>query len=214
MRLISVSLAGKAGTIVLGAPRASSRADACCWTSAGRLRDKGPHEPFRRRESKGRSAAAAARRAPAADDARRSIGPGASDRTGRRADPPAPVSDAGLDDLLGAAGQRQDDGRAAHRRRARGCFRAGLGDPFGRCGTQKNLRRRAGSPRTRAGHAALCRRDPSLQSGATGFVSAGDGERRRDPDRRDDGKSLVRVECGASVPRARTRLSSPGRPGA
>src|SRR5580704_8824009 len=138
-------------------PLRASRRLAPCWTSAVRMRDKERDEPFRRRESEGRTAAAAACRAPAADDARRSVGPGAPDRTGWGADAPSPVPNAGLDDLLGSAGQRQDDRRAADRRRARRRFRAGLGDPFGRRGTEEDLRRRAGAPRARAGHAPLRR---------------------------------------------------------
>src|SRR5580704_6758766 len=97
-------------------------------------RDKESHEPSRRHEPEGRAAAGAACRAAAADDAGRGFGPGASDWTGRGADAPARVALARLDDLLGAAGQRQDYGRAADWRCSQRHVRAGLGDPYGRGG--------------------------------------------------------------------------------
>ena len=187
---------------------------ACCWTSACRMRENERHEPLRRRRARRPSRRLAARRAPAAEVACGSIRPGASDRSGRRADAPARAAVARLDDLLGAARQRQDDGRAADRRRARRRLRAGLGDPSGRGGTEEDLRRRAGAPRAGAGDASLRRRDPSLQPRAAGFLPAGDGGRGRDLDRRDDRKSLVRIECGAFVPRARARFSSADERGA
>ncbi len=143
-----------------------------------------------------------------ADDARRGLGPGASDRTERGADASACGALSRLDDLLGAAGQRQDDGRAADRREPRRHVRAALGDPYGRGGIEEDLRRRARAPRARAGHAPVRRRDPSLQPRAAGFLPAGDGGRLDHADRRDDRESVVRAQRGAPLPRARARVSA------
>ena len=112
-----------------------------------------------------RAAAAAARRAPAAEDARGRLRPGAPDRPGRRADAAPRIADARLDDLLGAAGQRQDDGRPADRRVARRRLRAGLGDPFGRRGTEEDLRGGARSG-ARRGRARCCSSTRSIASTA------------------------------------------------
>ena len=158
-------------------------------------------------ESQARAAAGAARRTAAADDDRRGFGPGASDRSEWRADAPACGAFAWLDDLLGAAGQRQDDGRAADRRFPQRHVRAALGDPYGRGGIEEDLRRRPRAPRARAGHAPVRRRDPSLQPRAAGFFSAGDGGWLDHADRRDDGESVVRAQCGFVVARPRARLS-------
>src|ERR1700733_13995860 len=170
-------------------------------------RDKESHEPSRRHEPEGRAAAGAACRATAADDAGRGFGPGASDRTGWGADAPARVVLARLDDLLGAAGQRQDDGRAPYRRFPQRHIRAALGDPYRRGGTEKDLRRRAHAPFARAGHAPVRRRDPSLQPRAAGFLLTRDGGRLDHADRRDDRKSFVRTQRVAVVARSGARLS-------
>ena len=165
------------------------------------------HEPCRRCRRESRAAAGAARRAAAAEDARRGFGPGASDRARRGADPPHRRAIARLDDLLGAAGKRQDDGRAADRGLAQRRVRPGLGDSLGRRGIEEDLRRRARPPLARAGHAPVRRRDPSLQSRAAGFLLACDGGRFDHADRRDDRESLVRAQCVAAVARAGARLS-------
>ena len=172
------------------------------------------YEPSRRPRSQARAAAGAARRAAAADDARRGFGPGASDGAEWGADAPACGAVAWLDDLLGAAGQRQDDGRAADRREPQRHVRAALGDPYGRRGTEEDLRRRARAPCARAGHAPVRRRDPSLQPRAAGFLPARDGGRLDHADRRDDRESFVRAQRGVVVARPRARLSSPRRGGA
>ena len=173
-------------------------------------------QPSRPRRTRGREplrrqpgiegACPAARRAPAADDARGCLGPRASDRAGRRADPPHRSADARLDDLLGPAGQRQDDGRAADRRRAAGRLRAGFGDPYWRSRTEEDLRCRPDTSRAWAGHASFRRRDPPLQPGAAGLFPPRHGGRRRHADRRDDGKPVVRAQRFALVAGARARL--------
>ena len=183
------------------------------WT-ADRPRGTKRHEPSRRHGSQARAAAGAARGAAEADDARRGFGPGASDGSEWGADAPACGAFAWLDDLLGAAGQRQDDGRAAHRRFPQRHIRAALGDPYRRGGTEEDLRRRPHAPRARAGDAPVRRRDPSLQPRAAGFLSAGDGGRLDHADRRNDRESIVRTQRGFVVARPRARLSSPGRGGA
>ena len=165
------------------------------------------HEPCRRCRRESRAAAGAARRAAAAEDARRGFGPGASDRARRRADPPDRRAVARLDDLLGAAGKRQDDGRAADRGLAQRRVRPGFGHPYGRGRTEEDLRRRARAPLARAGHAPVRRRDPSLQPRAAGFLLACDGGRFDHAHRRDDRESLVRAQCVAAVARAGARLS-------
>ena len=164
------------------------------------------HEPGRGCRPESRAAAGAARRAVAAEDARRGFGPGAPDRAGRRADPAARGAVARLDDLLGTAGQRQDDGRAADRGLAQRHVRAGLGDPFGRGRTEEDLRRRARAARTGTGHAPVRRRDSSLQSRPAGFLPARDGGWLDHADRRDDRESVVRAQRVAAVARASARL--------
>ncbi len=191
----------------MGLPASRGQASAGRWTAGRRRGTKAAHEPARRHEPESRAAAGAARRTPAADDAGRGFGPGASDRTGRGADAPARVALARLDDLLGAAGQRQDDGRAADRRSPQRCVRAGLGHPYRRRGIEEDLRGRSHAPRARAGHAPVRRRDPSLQSRAAGFLPARNGGRLDHADRRDDRESFIRAQRVAVVARPRARLS-------
>ena len=144
--------------------------------------------------------------AAAAAEPRRSRGAGASDRPGRRADAHARRAEARLDDLLGPAGLRQDDGGAADRQAGQGRVRPGLGDPFRRRRAEEDLRDGAGAPRRRPRDAAVRRRDPSLQPRPAGFVSARDGGRLDHADRRDDREPVVRAQRGAAVARARAGL--------
>ena len=96
------------------------------------------------RPSRGFPRSARAARGPAAaEDARRGRGTGAPDRPRRRADAASESAEPRLDDLLGSAGHRQDDGRAADRQAGERRIRAGFGDPFRRRGTEEDLRRRA-----------------------------------------------------------------------
>ena len=130
-----------------------------------------------------------ARRPASAANPRRGGGAGASDRTRRRADAPVEIAVARLDDLLGSARHRQDDGRAADRpaggRRVRSC----LGDPFRRRRAEEDFRRRAGAAPGGARDLAVCRRDPPLQPRAAGFLPACHGGRLDHADRRDDRES-------------------------
>ena len=57
--------------------------------------------------------------------------------------------------------------------------------------------------RERAGHAAVRRRDPSLQPRAAGQLPAGDGGRHHRAGRRHHRESVVRTQCAAAVARAR-----------
>ena len=57
------------------------------------------------------------------------------------------IAVARLDDLLGSAGHRQDDGRAADRPAGGRRVRAGLGDPFRRRRAEEDFRRGARAPR-------------------------------------------------------------------
>ena len=178
------------------------------WTADRPRETKAAHEPGRRCRPESRAAAGAARRAAAADDARRGFRSGAPDRAGRGAEPAARGAVAGLDDLLGAARQRQDHGRAADRGLAQRRLRPGLGHPYRRRRIEEDLRGRAHAPVTRTGHPPVRRRDPSLQPRAAGFLSAGDGGRLDHVDRRDDRESVVRAQRLAAVAGARARLSS------
>ena len=159
-------------------------------------------QPVRGRRSRSRRAAAA-RRPAAADDARGRGRAGPSAGAGRRAHPHARHPHARLADLLGPARNRQDHGGAAAGRRHRAAFRADLRDLHRRRRPQEGVRRGAGAPRDRAGHAAVRRRDPPLQPRAAGLVPAGDGGRHHRAGRRHHRESVVRAELAAAVPRAR-----------
>ena len=191
----------------MGHPQATGKRAHAPLDTGAPARDKASHEPSRRHEPEGRAAAGAACRAATADDAGRGFGPRASDRTGWGADAPARVALARLDDLLGAAGQRQDDGRATDRRGPQRHVRTGLGDPYRRGGIEEDLRRRARAPFARAGHASVRRRDPSLQPRTARFLLTRDGGRLDHADRRDDRKSFVRTQRVAVVARPGARLS-------
>ena len=88
-------------------------------------------------------------------------------------------------------------------RRDRAAFRADLGDLHRRRRPQEGVRRGARAPRDRAGHAAVRRRDPSLQPRAAGLLPAGDGGRHHRAGRRHHRESVVRAERAAAVARAR-----------
>ena len=139
-------------------------------------------------------------------DARRGGRPGASDRRGRRADAHDPRRLARLDDLLGAARHRQDDGGAAACRRHRSRLRADLGDLFRRRRSQEGVRDGAAAPHQRPPDAALRRRDPPLQPGAAGFLPAGHGGRHGHPGRRDHREPVLRAQRRAAVARPRAGL--------
>ncbi len=134
---------------------------------------------------------------------------------GRRADADAGDAHAGLADLLGTAGNRQDNCRTALGGRDRTAFRATLRGVLRRRRPQEGLRRRAGAAGNRQGNAAVRRRGAPVQPGAAGFVSAGHGRRHRRAGRRDHRKSLVRAQrrvavagAGAGVSFARVRRRS------
>ena len=102
-----------------------------------------------RRQDWRRPAATAAGRPAAAGAPGRRRRSGPSARAGRRADPHARVGVARLADLLGAAGHRQDDRRAAAGRGDRPPFRADFGDLLRRRRSQEGVRggpRRGGRP--------------------------------------------------------------------
>ena len=139
--------------------------------------------------------------------------PGASDRRGRRADAHDPLRLARLDDLLGAARHRQDDGGAAARRRDGPRLRADFGDLFRRRRPEEGVRDGAAAPHQRPPDAAVRRRDPSLQPRPAGFLPAGHGGRHRHPGRRHDGEPVLRAQrraccrgraCWCSIRSART----------
>ena len=114
---------------------------------------------------------------------------------------------AGLADLLGTAGHRQDHGGAAAGGCHRTAFRAALGGVFRRRRPEEGVRCGARPARDRQGHAAVRRRGASLQPRAAGFVSARDGRRHRGAGRRHHRKSLVRAQRRAAVAGARAGVS-------
>ena len=77
-----------------------------------------------------------------------------------------------LDDPVGSARLRQDHDRAPARRDHRHAFRAALGGVLGRRRSAQSVRGRDAAPRRRPGHAALHRRDPSLQPRPAGRLPA------------------------------------------
>ena len=81
-------------------------------------------------------------------------------------------------------------------------FRAIVGGVFRRCRSEEDVRSRAPAPPHGAGHAALHRRDPSLQPQPAGLVPAGDGRRHHRPRRRDDGEPVFRAERRVALARA------------
>ncbi len=96
--------------------------------------------------------------------------------------------------------------------RVQSAFRAIVGGVFRRRRSQENIRCRARAPQDGAGHAALRRRNPSLQPQPAGFISARGGRRNRGAGRRDHGKSVFRTEwriafahAGAGAAQARRR---------
>ena len=125
----------------------------------------------------------------------------------RRADAHAGDAHAGLADLLGAAGHRQDHGGAAAGGCHRTAFRADFGGVFRRRRSEEGVRCGARAARDGQGHAAVRRRGASLQSRAAGFVSARDGRRHRGAGRRDHRKSVVRTQRRAAVAGARAGVS-------
>src|SRR5947209_2458388 len=102
----------------MGSPRAVSKRSRARKCAGQRVAGAGQRadESSRRPGSQARAAPSAARRTTAADVDRRSFGPGAPHGAEWGADAPARGAFAGLDDLLGAAWQWQDDGRPAYRR--------------------------------------------------------------------------------------------------
>ena len=114
--------------------------------------------------------------------------------TGWRADAHAGNAHAGLADLLGAAGHRQNHGGAAVGGCDRTAFRTAFGGIFRGRRSEEGVRRGARAARDRQGDAAVRRRGAPVQSRAAGFVSAGDGRRHRGAGRRHHRKSLVRAQ--------------------
>ena len=147
--------------------------------------------------------AASARRQAAAAEARRGRRAGSSARAGRRAHPHAGDALARLAGVLGAAGHRQDHGGAAAGAGDRPAFRADFGDLHRRRRSEEGVRGSAPPPRDGAGHAAVRRRDPSLQPRPAGQFPAGDGGRHHRAGRRHHRKPVVRTERAAAVARAR-----------
>ena len=137
-------------------------------------------------------------------------------RSGRPAGRDAAVGDAVLADPLGTARGWQDHDRAAARARDRPAFRAGQRHLHRRLGPQKGVR--GGQAAAPAGprHAAVRRRDPSLQQGSAGRLSAAYGGWHDPARRRDDGESVVRAERRPALARtgAGPRPAVAGRPGA
>ena len=120
------------------------------------------------------------------------------------------VRRAPLGDLLRAAGHRQDDAGADHRRAARGrSRRTRRSTPAGpRCATviERAEERRA---RHRPADDLLPRRDPPLQQGPAGRAAAGGRGGPGDADRGDHREPLLRGQLGAAL--AARRSTSSGR---
>ena len=186
---------GRAADALVEVHRRARRPDCCgrCCATDGR-------SVWRGRAEKAAAGPAAGRPA-AAEEPRRGRRPGASDGRRRRADAHDPLRLARLDDLLGAARHRKDDGGAAARRRDRAAFRADLGGLLRCRRPEEGVRGGAAAPHQRPADAALRRRDPPLQPGAAGFVSSCHGRRHRRPGRRDDREPVLRAQCRVALPR-------------
>ena len=140
--------------------------------------------------------------------------PGSSARRAGHAVPHGQGRPARLGDLLGTAGHRQDHGGAASCRRNRPPFRAVVGHPFRRAGPAQSVRRGEGAARARQGHAAVRRRDPSLQPLAAGCLPAVHGGRHHHSGWRHHGEPVLRAQFGAAVAVERAHLQASRRRGA
>ncbi len=151
--------------------------------------------------------ASSARRPAAAAAARRHRRPGPSDRPERpdRAYGGAPAIV--LDGPLGAARLRQDDDRSAPGRGHRSSFRSIIGGVFRGRRIAQGVRRGKKAARDRPWDFALRRRDPPLQPGPAGRVSAGCRGRHRGPGRGDDRKSVLRADRRLAVARPGVRAA-------
>ena len=154
----------------------------------------------RRAAGRGPRTDGAAGRAHASAHVRRVRRPAGSARAGHAAARGHRARPAAVHHPLGTARHRQDHPRADHRRYDARAFRrvqrrAGRhqGNPRG------DGRRRTPAPRDRPAHDRVHRRDPPLQQGPAGRVSAPRRGRRHRPGRRDDRESLVRDQRGAAV---------------
>ena len=132
---------------------------------------------------------------------------------GRRAHAHARYPLARLAGVLGTARDRQDHGGAAAGAGDRPAFRADLGDLLRRRRPQEGVRRGARAARDRAGHAAVRRRDPSLQPRAAGFLPAGDGRRHHRAGRRHHREPVLRADRAAALARARAGVQAARRRG-
>ena len=109
-----------------------------------------------------------------------------------------------LDDLLGPARHRQDHGRAAAGATRPTLHFEQISAIFSGVADLKKVFEAARAPaRDRAGHAAVRRRDPSLQPRPAGQLPAGDGGRHGHAGRRHHREPVLRAQRGAAVARAR-----------
>ena len=147
--------------------------------------------------------AAPAGRPSAPAKARRCRRPGSPRRAGGHADAHAVERPAAEHDPVGAAGLRQDHHRAPARQRDEARVRAALGDLLRRAGPAQSVRSRQGAARAGPRHAAVHRRDPSLQSLAAGQLPAAHGGRHDHAGRRDHREPVVRAQRRRAVARQR-----------
>ena len=157
--------------------------------------DELPRPSLRRRPRR----SGAARRAAAAEDARRGDRPAASARSGQAAARRLRVGPAALDDPVGPARHRQDDAGAADGRRLRRPVHRHVGGARRRQGHPRGGRSGAGGAHDRARDGRLRRRGASLQQEPAGRLPAA---RRVGPvhlHRRDHREPVVRGQLGAAV---------------
>ena len=155
-----------------------------------------------------------ARRPPAPARSRRILRAGTSSRQGEGAAPHHRKRPSGLHDLLGSARRGENDARPHHRAEDEGevhrLFRRDERHQRNKTGDERGGKR----TQVRRKDHPLRRRDPPLQQGAAGRLSALCRKGQHHPHRRDDGEPLLRSQRGTPFALQGVRLAGveAGRP--